>query len=426
MINLVLPALVLGNAALWLAQVGRDGRLGSEHLWLPLGYTTGYAVFLLYLRLKEKGPLAEPVLVAAVCALTGIGLAALARLDPGLAWRQLRWLYLGLLAMGAVAHGPAWRWARSYPYLWAVAGLSFLAWTALYGVEIRGARSWVRVGAFAFQPIEFVKILFVFSLASYLADTRILLARVTPRSFAGLSFRYLGPLIIMACLFVFMLTLQRDLGGALLLFGLAVALVTVATESLRYAAVGAGLLALAAWGAASAFEHVRTRFLIWLNPWRFADGSGYQLVESLFALGAGGFLGVGWGRGMGQRIPIVETDFIYSLLVEEIGLLGAAGVLFLLSLISLRTLAVAFDSERDDAMRLGAAGIAILFAFQTFLIVGGVTRLLPVTGVTLPFVSYGGSSLVASFLMLGLAYNLLAARDQAAWAQREAMTWSAR
>lgn len=426
MINLVLPALLLGNAAIWLAQVGRDGRLDIAHLWLPLGYTAGYTLFLLYLRLKERGPLGEAVLVAAACALSGIGLAALARLDAGLAVRQLRWLYLGLLAMGAIAHGPVWRWARSYPYLWAVAGLSLLAWAAIYGVEIRGARSWVRIGAFAFQPIEVVKILFLFSLASYLADTRLLLAGVAGRSWGGLSLRYLGPLVVMALLFIFILTLQRDLGGALLLFGLAVALVTVATESLRYAAVGAGLLAVAAWGATSAFEHVRTRFLIWLDPWRFADGSGYQLIESMFALGAGGFIGVGWGQGMGDRIPIVETDFIYSLLVEETGLLGAAGVLFLLALISMRTLAVAFDTERDDALRLGAAGIAILFALQSFLIVGGVTRLVPVTGVTLPLVSYGGSSLVASFLMLGLAYNLLAAKDQAATAQREAVAWSAR
>ena len=408
MTSLLVRALILGNTALWMAQFGREGVLRLDHLYLPLGYTVGYVALFAYLRWRGRGPVAEPILLAAVCALTGIGLAALARIDPAIAARQLRWLYLGLIALAALAHAPVWQWVRAYTYVWAAAGLFLLAWTALWGVEIRGARSWVSLGPFGFQPIEFVKILFLFALSSYLAETRLFLAGGRGRLLGGFSLRYVGPLLAMALLFTAILTLQRDLGAALLLFGLAVAMVTIATASLRYAAAGLGLIAVAAVGAAWAFDHVRTRFLVWLDPWRLAEGRGYQLVESLFALGAGGFVGTGWGQGMAFRIPVVETDFIFSLLVEETGFIGAAGVLFLLAVMSLRILAAAADPRQDDVPRLGAAGIAVLFALQSFLIVGGVTRLLPVTGVTLPLVSYGGSSLVASFIQLGVAYNLFA------------------
>lgn len=424
--SLVVLALLAGNTGIAMAQLGRDGRFAADHLWIPLTYTVAYVALVLYLRMREQAPLADPILVASVCALTGIGLAALAGNDAAVALRQLRWLLLGLLLFAALAHAPVWSLVQRYTYLWALAGVALLGWAALYGVEVRGARSWVTLGPILFQPTEPAKILFVFAFASYLAQTNGLLAARSRLLSGGLSLSYFGPLVLMAVLFVAILTLQRDLGAALLLFGLVVAMITVATASMRYAATGGILLIAAAAAATALFEHVRIRFSVWLDPWSVADGRGYQIVESLFALGAGGFVGTGWGRGMADRIPVVETDFIYSLITEETGLLGVAGVLFLLAVISLRTMAPAIDERRDDALRLGAIGLGMLFALQSFLIVGGVTRLLPVSGVTLPFVSYGGSSLIVSFAQVGLAYNLYASSSTQAQRRtlKRVLPWS--
>ncbi len=424
--SLMALALIVGNVGMLLAQIGRDGTLTTGHVWLPLGYTLGYVALLVYLRARERRPVADPILVAAVCALTGIGLAALAGHDHGFAVRQLRWVWLGLFTFGFVAHIPVWTWVRRYTYVWAVAGVGLLAWAALGGVEVRGARSWVSVGPLLFQPTEPAKILFVFALASYLAQVNSVL-RIHPRRGGGpLSATYFGPLGLMAVLFVAILTLQRDLGAALLLFGLVVAMVTVATSSLRYAAIGGGLLVAAAALASALFHHVRVRFLVWLDPWSVADGVGYQIVESLFALGGGGFVGTGWGQGLAGRIPVVETDFIFSLITEEIGMLGAAALLFLLAVTSVRTMAAATDSRQDDAHRFGAIGLGMLLALQSFLIIAGVTRLAPVSGVTLPFVSYGGSSLIVSFAQVGLAYNLRARSVPIAEGtpQKKVLPWS--
>lgn len=406
--KLIALGLMVGNVAQLASQLGRDGRLDTSHMVLPLGYTGAYLALWGYLRLREGRILADPILIAALGALTGIGLAALAGIDPHLAFRQLQWLWTGIVVFAATAHGRVWPTVQRYTYVWAVTGLVLLAWPALYGIETGGARSWVALGPLSMQPTEFAKILFVWALASYLADSARLLALHGPRRFENISWRYLGPIILMALLFGLILTLQRDLGAALLLFGLTIALVTVATSNWRYAAWGLFMLGAVGTVAVNAFAHVRTRLVVWLDPWSYMDGPGYQIVESLFALGRGGFLGTGWGRGLASRIPVVESDFIFSLITEEIGLLGATGVLFLLAVVCVRIIAPARWPHLDETQRMGALGLGLLLALQTALIVGGVLRIVPVTGVTLPFVSYGGSSLIAVFIQVGLAYNMQA------------------
>lgn len=401
--RLFVLSLAVGGVALILAQGGRDGQFRIEHAFLPLVYTVAYLWLWAHLRKRGRGDPADPALLAALVALTGIGLAALSRIDPVMAGRQMRWFLMGVAAFGAAASVDVWRYVRRYRYVWAAGGLFLLALTALFGVEVGGARSWMRIGSFQFQPIEVVKILLVFYLSAHLAEARLYLSLPGGGPHAWLRRVHLGPMVALGLLFIFVLVVQRDLGGALILFGLVVAMLFAATGLARYLLAGAALALVGASLAVAYFDHVRTRFWVWLDPWN--HDRGYQIVESLFALGAGGFWGTGFGAGMAVRIPAVETDFILALITEELGLLGGAAVLALLGVVCVRSLAPAFDSGLDDVERLGTLGIGLLFALQSGLIVAGITRLLPVTGVTLPFVSYGGSSLVASFLQLGLVYN---------------------
>lgn len=402
-------AIALGDAALLLAQAGRDGALLLEHAILPALYTAAYLALIAYLRWRVPHGLSDPILLASLIAVTGIGLAALSRIDALMASRQARWFLLGVASFAAAASLPVWEHVKRFRHLWALAGLVLLAVTAFFGVEVGGARSWMQIGSFRFQPIEIVKIFLVFYLASHLAEARPFLAAAK----GGGAFHraYLGPLAATALLFIFVLVVQRDLGGALLLFGLVTAMLYAATANPGYLAAGAALALVGATLAAGFFEHVRVRFLVWIDPWNHPRG--YQIVESLFALASGGILGTGFGLGMADRIPAVETDFILALIAEELGFSGAAALLFLLAVICVRSLEPALSPALDDVERLGTLGFSLLLALQSGLIVAGVTRALPVTGVTLPFVSYGGSSLVASFLQLGLVYNRLRAIHQA-------------
>lgn len=404
--SLVGWALAVANVAILLAQAGSDGALRLEHLRIPLAFSGGYLLLLAYLKAKGRGVVADPLLISAVLALTGIGVALLYRIEPGLGERQLLWLLLGLAAFALTAHAPLWGALERYRYLWALLGLLLLLVTALFGKEAGGARLWLRFGSIGFQPVEFVKILLITFLGAHLAESRHYIGAggVSSRSILP-PLEHLGPLVLMTLLFAFLLAVQRDLGAALLLFGVFVAMLYVATGYARFAIMGVGVAVAGALGAALLFDHVRVRFQVWLDPWRYAEGRGYQIIESLFALGAGGVWGRGIGAGLGVRIPAVETDFIFALITEELGLMGAVALLFLLAVVSVRALSPSGASRMDASQRLICAGIGLLFALQSALIVAGVTRLLPVTGVTLPLVSYGGSSLLATCLKLGLVYN---------------------
>jgi peptidoglycan glycosyltransferase len=290
-----------------------------------------------------------------------------------------------------------------YKYTTALAGIGLLLLPALVGVEVNGAKLWLRFAGFSFQPAEIAKILIVLFLAAYLAENREVLSVATRRSFGVWipPAKHFGPLLLMWAVSLIVLVVEKDLGSSLLFFGVFLVMLYAATGRPGYVAVGLGLFGIGAAGAYLAFGHVQQRVSIWLDPFADVAGRGYQLVQSLFALAAGRVLGVGIGNGLPGRIPFVETDFIFTAIAEELGLLGGAALILAYLAFCLRGLATA-SRARSDVAALAAAGLVATFGLQAFVIIGGVTRLIPLTGITLPFVSYGGSSILSNFILLGL------------------------
>jgi cell division protein FtsW (lipid II flippase) len=328
-------------------------------------------------------------------------------------------LVVGLVAFLLVLAGARdLKWLPKYRYWIGGLGLLLLLFTAIFGREVYGARLWVSLGPISFQPAEFGKILLVMFFAAYLVDMRELLT-VSTRRVLGVPlppFRYLAPLLTIWALSLALMVFMKDLGTSLLFFGALLALLYVATGRFFYVLVGLTLFAIGAVGLYFIFPHVQLRVDVWLNPWADPTNRGYQIVQSLFALADGGLFGQGLGRGYlilqsgNTIIPNLETDFIFSAIGEELGLAGAVGIILLYTIFVYRGYRVAVRS-RDDFSRLLAAGLTSIFALQAFLIMGGVIKLIPLTGITLPFVSYGGSSIVANFVLLAL---LLRASDRAA------------
>lgn len=364
-----------------------------------------------HLAVRRFAPNADPTLLPIAFVLSGLGLAFVSRLDTELAASQVMWLFVGVAALvTTLAAVPSLERLARYKYTIMLAGIVLLVLPALIGREINGAKLWIRVGSFSFQPGELAKILIVIFLAAYLAEHREMLS-VSTRRVLGLrlpELRTLGPLLLMWAVSLFVLVFERDLGSSLLLFGTFLVMLHVATGRAAYTVVGLALFAGGATVAWRLFDHVQTRVAIWLDPFADAAGRGYQLVQSLFALAAGGMIGVGPGKGMPERIPFVETDFIFSAIGEELGLLGASAVVLCYLLITVRGLATA-TRARSDVAAFVAVGLVASIALQAFVIIGGVTRLIPLTGITLPLVSYGGSSLLSTFIALGL---LLRAGDE--------------
>lgn len=420
MTRLTTLGLITAAACIVLAQAGRDGYLHLDHLGLPLFFTLAFVVWLTVLKRMPQVGINDEVLLSSLIVVCGIGISALSRLDANLAQRQMLWLVIGLVGFVIVSRYSIWPLVVKLKFAWAALAFILLVVTALWGVEIGGARSWVRFG-FQFQPVEFVKILLVLFLAAQLSSTK---------NIGGTRRDYVIPVLLVTALFTFVLVVQKDLGAALILFALSIAMLFASTGAIRYLVVGTVSALVAASLAATFFDHVRIRFMVWLDPWTMADGAGWQVIQALFALGAGGLLGTGWGQGLAGQIPVVETDFIFALVTEELGMMGAAAVLFLLAVLCIRTIRPALDTGRHSVERLGAAGLSLLFALQSGLIVAGVTRLLPVTGVTLPFVSYGGSSLIASLIQLGLAYGIIArmpsTADAVSGVREVGVTWTGR
>lgn len=362
--------------------------------------TGGFWGVHLILRVTRHG--GDEYLLPLAAVLTTLGLTFLFRLDPGLAYRQIIWTILGLLVLVAVTTGfRDYQRLEQYPYLFLSLGLFFLAFTVVAGTRIGGAKSWVTLGSFQMQPVEAVKVLMVMYLAGYLSDKRELLVQGTGRP-------TWGPLLAATALAVLLLVIQRDLGSALILLVTFLAMLYLATGKRRYVAAGGGLFTLGALLAYHLFPYLRVRIAIWLNPWTDAAGAGYQIVQALIALGSGGVFGTGLGLGHSQVIPAVATDFIFVTMGEEMGLFGSIGVALIYLLFALRGFRAALEAREEQGVLL-AGGLTVLVTFQAFIIMAGVSKLLPLTGVTLPFVSYGGSSLVISYLILGLLLNVSAA-----------------
>lgn len=279
------------------------------------------------------------------------------------------------------------------------------------GTEIYGSKLWIKIGGFQFQPGEFAKVLIVLFLAGYLAENRELLS-ISNRTVLGIKFprlRLLYPLFIVWGVCLLVVAFERDLGSALLFYTIFLIMLYVATGRVSYVIIGLALLAVGAFGMYQIMSHVQVRVAIWLDPFSDAQNLGYQIVQSLFSLADGGLAGVGIGKGMADIIPVVASDMIFAAIGEEMGLLGGSAVLLLFMLFAVRGLTTAARAKSDLAA-FSAAGLTAAISFQAFTIVGGVTKLIPLTGVTLPFMSQGGSSLLASFVIVAL---LLRAGDEA-------------
>ena len=346
-------------------------------------------------------PYADPYLLPMAALLSAIGVTMIYRLDPDDAFRQSLWVVIGVLlfALTLVVLRRDYRIVESYKYLFGLSALVLLALPALPGVgqTINGARLWVKIGPLQFQPGELAKIMLIVFLAGYLRDKREVLAQGRLKDF--------GPLLVIWGASMLVLVQTNDLGSALLQFGIFLAMVYVATGRAAYAAAGLVLFVIGAAAIYTMVPRVESRVSVWLNPWADADGTGYQSIQSLFSIGNGGFGGTGLGRGTFSTtdgnpiIPFLNTDFIYSAIAQELGLVGSAALLLVFMLFVARGMRVALVAG-DGFSKLLAAGLTFGFALQTFIIVGGVLRVIPLTGITLPFVSYGGSSVVANFVLL--------------------------
>jgi len=359
---------------------------------------------------RRLAPAGDGVLLPLAGLLNGIGYVWIARLNQDLAALQATWTAVGIMAF--VATLALVRRARDlerYRYTFMLGGVGLLLMPLLpvVGKTVNGARIWVEVGPISFQPGEFAKIVLAIFFASYLVEKRELLGmaanRIGPLTLPEL--RHFGPVVLAWGASLIVMTAQRDLGSSLLFFALFVVMLWVATERASYLVVSGVLFSAGALAAWSIFSHVQSRIAIWLDPWTDVSDQGFQVVQATFALAWGGVAGTGPGLGNPDRIPLIETDFIFAAIGEELGLLGAAGLLAAYLLMVGSGLRIALRAE-VPFNKLLATGLTTILGLQTFIIIGGVIRLVPLTGITLPFVSYGGSSLIANYVLLALLIRL--------------------
>jgi cell division protein FtsW (lipid II flippase) len=347
----------------------------------------------------------DNILPALAILLAALGLVLVARISPELAHKQQYWLAISLGL--AIAAGPAFarfRRLAAFKYIWVLASFALFLALILFGQEVNGARLWIKLGPVQYEPVELIKLFIVFFLAAYLAETADVIAASRPWSVRA-NLKYLGPLFVGWGASMAILILQRDLGMATLLLATFATLLYAATRRVDIVAGGLGIFALAAFWAMHHFGYVEARIAVWRNPFADPLGSGYQASQGYYSLAAGGLFGTGYRLGHPTFIPDVSTDYIYAALSEELGLIGAVVVLVLFLAIVRRILAIGVE-QPDLYTKLLAVGLGATLGFQVAIIVGGVIGLFPLTGITLPFISYGGSSLVANFLLVALAWAM--------------------
>jgi cell division protein FtsW (lipid II flippase) len=379
----------------------------------PAAIATGIALAVVaviaHVTVRYTAPDADPAILPLAFLLNGIGLVFVRRVDlaagTDLAATQTIWtvVTVGIMCVGLLFVNSV-RPLERYQYTFGLATIVLLLLPIIPGITagvINGARLWIDVFGMRFQPGEVAKITAVLFVAAYLARNRDLLSVATQRIGPLLvpAARHLAPVFVASIGAMAIMAQLRDLGSALLFFGTFIAMLYVATGRVAYPALGLVLLAAACWIAYQWFSHVRVRVHIWLDPWTDVQGSSYQLAQSLFALGTGGLTGTGLGFGRPQDVPFSATDAIFVVIGEELGLLGATAVLVAFLLVVARGLRIA-QTARDPFSTLLALGLTVTFGLQVFVIVGGLTRLMPLTGITLPFISYGGSSLLANYLIV--------------------------
>ena len=395
--------------------------LSFNTLGVPIGI---FVAFLgCHFAVRLLAPNADPAILPITFALSGIGIAFVTRLAPDMAGRQLIWLFLGVAALVLVlAVVRSLEKLAEYKYCFMIVGIMLLLAPMLpiIGSEVNGSRLWLQFGGFSFQPGELAKICIIIYLAGYLAQHRELLSifswKVGPIRLPSLA--TLLPLIFMWALAFLVVVLEKDLGSALVLFLVFLVMLYISTGKKFYIIIGVLMAGVASYLLYKYFAHVQTRVEIWQDPWTDAQGSGYQLVQAIYSFADGGIFGVGIDKGLCTNIPYVESDFIFAAIAEECGLLGAAGVLLLYLTFAIRGVCVAARAKSDIAAFIAVGGTAII-VLQAFIIVGGVTRLIPMTGITLPFISQGGTSLICGFIIVAL---LLKCGDEATGLNTEMKT----
>jgi cell division protein FtsW (lipid II flippase) len=371
-------------------------------------------VFGLYLvahfAIRRFAPFADATLLPLAALLNGIGFVTIARLDRNQARVQSLWVAISIAVfVVTLAVVRDVRVFERYRYTVAFVGVAALLLPLAPGIgrTINGSRLWVAIGSLSFEPSEIAKVLLVAFFAAYLVDKRELLTygRIRVGRWFIPSPRDLGPLMLAWGMALVVLGYEKDVGTSLLFFGVFASMLYIATRRGAYLVGTLVLLAIGSVFAYHAFGHVRVRVDTWLNPWSDAQNHGFQIIQSWYAFGSGGVAGTGLGLGNPKLIPNAATDFVFSAIGEELGLVGTIGVLAAFMLLMGSAYRIAVDATRPFA-QLFAAGIATILGFQAFLIIGGVTRVIPLTGITLPFVSYGGSSLVANFALLAILLRI--------------------
>lgn len=407
----LIPVALLLTAGFAAVFAQENSKLGN------LSYTYGayfFAVCLathIYLRIRL--PNADPYLFPLMALLTAFGLVMIYRIDESLARDQANWFVFGLILFAlTIQFLRDYEVLERYRYIIATAGILLLLAPRLPGIgeQVNGAYLGVKVGPISFQPAEFAKLAIVVFLASYLRENREVLI-VGARRVLGVTLpplKHFGPMLVVWGATMLLLVFIRDLGSSLMFFAAFLALLYVATGRFSFVVIGSLLFLLGAWFIVSTVPHVHDRVEIWLHPYQEAQENGYQILQSIFAQADGGLFGKGFGQGLitipgtnNTLLPAAQTDTIYSLIVNELGLFGACGLIATYLLITARGFKIALLAG-DGFSKLLATGLTAVFAIQAFVIIGGVTRVIPLTGVTLPFVSYGGSSIVANFVLLAL------------------------
>jgi cell division protein FtsW (lipid II flippase) len=436
LLAIVAAALLVGGASLGVTERFLRARAAGEALpafgFAPpdpraLGLYLG-ALAVVHVAFVLAGRRTDQVLLPAVAMLGGIGLLLMQRLPQGLVTQslgplelglgqlQVMWLLIAIAVLAVLALAVrSDRWLRTYKYTWAAAGITLLLLTFVFGTDVNGARLTLSIGPISGQPSELLKVILVVFLAGYLSENRSLLAeestRLGPIRLPPLP--YLAPMVAMWAIALGVVVVQRDLGAALLFFAVFLALLYVATGRPSYVAGGVVLFLVGSWVLYQLFGHVQQRVDNWLDPFRDPSGAGFQTVQALYAFARGGILGVGLGAGLptiGGNLPVpaVHTDYPLAALGEELGLVGLLAIMGLYLVVVERGLRIA-ASAHDEFRAILAAGLSLVIGIQAFIIAAGNLKLIPLTGITLPFISYGGSSLLANAIAVGL---LLALSDR--------------
>ena len=408
-LGLLVPAAAIGllGAASVASAQSRSVEAGPTAV---LGVIAGLFI-LMHIALRLRAPQADPFLLPIVGTITALGMVTLYRINPVLAREQVLWLGVATAVfIGVLVFIPDHHVLEQYRYIFGLSAVGLLLATVVFGTDISGAKLWIRLpGGQTIQPSELTKVLLVIFLAGYLRDKRELLA-IPTRRLLGMPvppFAVLGPMLVVMGTCLAVLGLLNDFGTPLLYFGVFIAMLYVASGRGAYVAAGLGLFAVGAVAVWAVIPHVQTRVDTWLHPFSDAQGQGYQIVQSLYALSNAGMIGPGWGQGYlvtaagNYVIPVLDTDFIFSAYAAELGLLGAVALLCLFIVLVARGFTIAAQAP-DGFSKLLAVGLATTLGIQAFVIVGGIVRVIPLTGVTLPFMSYGGSSVVTNFAIVAL------------------------